>query len=370
MNKKSLAVVILLSLTCFGSVIAFNEYKQSMIENALKNRPEQSSPVVSEILKYQDYTPFIETIGFVKPEKGVDVNNESAGVVTKILFNSGDIVKKGQILIELDNSVETAKLESLQAKLPAAKSQYEGDLKLYKNKTIAKRALDKSEADYQSLIAEIASLNATIDKKIITAPFDGMTGLIRVQLGEFLNVGSNITRLENMNQMKMNFSVSQKYFNQINLKQKVFVTVEANKDAVYTGEISAIEPTINPNTGLFEIEVLIPNKDHSLRTGMYATVRIKEDTLKEQLIIPQTAIQYALYGESVFVVYKDKEGKERVKQQFVKTGKRINNDVIITEGLNAGDQVVTNGQVRLNNNSLVHESNDKTLSVIPEMKKL
>ena len=370
MKKKSLAIVILLSVGCFGTVITFNHYKQTMIENAIKNMPESSSPVITEIIKNSNYTPYLETIGFVRPEKGVNINNEVPGVVTNINFKSGDIVKKGQLLISLDHSVETANLKSFQAKLSAAKSKYEGDLILLKNKTIAKRDVEKSESEYISLLAEIESVKATIAKKEILAPFDGITGLIKIQIGEYLNVGSDITRLENIKKMKMNFSISQKYFQKIKLGQTVVLSVEANPNTIYNGAISAIEPTINQSTGLFDLEVLIPNKDHSLRTGMYATIQIRENELKEQIIIPQTAIQYALYGESVYVVYKDDKNNDRVKQVFIKTGKRFDNNVIVTDGLNIGDRVVIQGQIRLSNNSLIHESNDDTLLVIPKMNKL
>lgn len=364
MKIKSLALVILISLGAFGSVIAFNEYKKIKISEYMSNIPEASMPVVSKKISLENYLPKIEVIGFITPEKGVEIGNEISGIVRSINFKSGDFVEKGDSLIELDTAIEDAQLYSAQARLPAVKNKYNSDLKLFKNKTIPKITLDESEAAYYSLLAEIEGLKSRINLKKINAPFSGQTGINHIQIGQFLNAGEDIVRLENLENMKVLVSVPQKYYNSITKDQIVSIKVEAQKDKSFEGKVLAKEPIVDQNTGLFEVEIFIPNNERLLRAGMFSKVSINQEELKDQIVIPQTAIQYALYGESVYVIQKDENGKERANQVFVKTGERFEDQVIIEDGLKEGDIIVTNGQLKLSNGVLVHESEDKTLENI------
>lgn len=361
MNKKSLFGVVVLSTALFGTVIGFNHIKAVKTNEFLKNMPEASMPIVSDVVKTSSYTPQIKTIGFIAPDKGVNVNNELTGTIQEIHFESGDFVKQGQLLLSQDASYEIAQLESIKVKIPAAKAKYERYKGLFKTGSVSKEAYDEAEATYLALVAEKNSIEAKINLKRIKAPFDGFTGLRSVQLGEYLKAGSNIVRLENFDLMTVKVAVPQRYFRSVKEKQHVEIKVESNANTIYSGYISAIAPAVNPETGLFSVEISIPNESKELRSGMYAYVTIDLERLDNKIIIPQTSIQYALYGESVYVVEKDEDGKDRAKQIFVETGERIDGNVIITKGLKEGDKVITNGQLRLSNSTLVHEVDDTTL---------
>lgn len=361
MNKKSLFGVVVLSTALFGTVIGFNHIKAVKTAEYLNNMPEASMPIVSSVVKYSSYTPQINTIGFIAPDKGVNVNNESAGTIQEIHFESGDFIKKGEVLLVQDASYEIAQLDSIEVKIPAAKARYERYKGLFETGSVSKEAYDEAEATYLTLVAEKNSVEAKINLKRIKAPFDGFTGLRNVQLGEYLQAGSNIVRLENLDLMTVKIAVPQRYFRSIKENQHVSIKVESNADTQYSGYISAIAPAINTDTGLFSVEISIPNESKELRSGMYAYVTIDLEEIHNQIIVPQTSIQYALYGESVYVVKKDENGKDRAEQVFVETGERIKDNVIIKKGLNEGDKVVTNGQLRLSNSTLVHEVDDVTL---------
>ncbi len=360
-SKKSYFIVSAIAISMFGSVIGFNEYKNTKIKEFIENRPEASMPIVSAIIKYDSYSPEIRTIGFIAPDKGVNVNNELTGTIENIYFNSGDYVNKGDVLLKLDTAYEEAQIKSLKAKIPATKSKYERYGDLIKKGSISRESYDEAEANYLSMLGDLDTIETKVEQKTIKAPFSGFTGLRNVQLGEFLSTGSTIVRLENLNLMKLKIAVSQKYFHEIKEKQKVKINVSSKEKITYEGYILAISPVVNPSTGLFNIEVAIPNENKELRSGMYAKVAIELAKENNQIIVPQTSIQYALYGESLYVVEKSKDGKERAKQVFVKTGHRINDNVIIEDGVKLGDKIVTNGQLRLSNGVLVHEVKDDSL---------
>ncbi len=361
-NKKSYFIVSAISIAMFGSVIGFNEFKNNKIEEFMENRPEASMPVISSVLDYDSYLPKINAIGFITPDKGVNVNNELTGKINNILFDSGDYVEKDQILLILDTSYEKAQIKSLKVKLPSMKSKYERHAQLVKKGAISKELYDETEAEYLSLLGDIDTIEAKIEQKIVKAPFDGYTGIRSIQLGEYLQSGTTIVRLEDLNLMKVNISISQKHLHEIKENQNVTINVSSKDDFIYNGFVSAISPVVSPSTGLFKVEVSIPNENQELRSGMYASVNIKLEEKENQLIVPQTSIQYALYGESLYVIEKDKEGKERAKQKFVETGHRFDQYVVINDGVEKGERIITNGQLRLSNDVLVHEVKDDSLN--------
>ena len=361
MKIKSFLVVGTLSTLLFGTVLGFNYYKEGKIKEALANLPEISVPVTTEIIKYKNYIPKVEGVGFIVSGKAVNISNELSGKIVEINFESGQNVKEGDSLLKLDTKLEVAELKKTEARMPAVKSKYDRYNYLIKNKSISKEDLEESRSEYLSLVAEIETLKAKIDLKNITAPFDGIVGIRHVNLGEYLSTGSDIVRLENIDVMSVKIAISQKNYLDVKIGQKVKVLPESINNKIYEGKVSAISPVINPNTGLFEMEITIPNDSKILRTGMYSTVIIDITEKENQIIIPQTSIKYALYGQSVFVVNKSEKEELRVEQKFVKTDELIDDDIVILEGLSLGDRVVTNGQLKLNNGSLIFESEDKTL---------
>ncbi|SGZ05356.1 Membrane-fusion protein [Moritella viscosa] len=358
--------MLLIALALFGSVISMNLYKQKMIAEFMANRPEPEFPVTVVDTKTADWIPTIQAIGFIEPNQGVDIANEVAGKIDSITFDSGTKVTKGQPLVSLDSEVEKANLKSSQARLNAAKSKFLRYEALYKKNAVSKEALDESEASYSSLLADIESQKATIARRQITAPFDGEVGLRNVFLGEFLSAGTSIVRLEDTSVMRLRFTVPQTQISQVYLGQEVEIFVDAYPETAFSGKISAIEPAVNFQSGLIQIQADIPNNESQLRSGMFARANVILPTIKDQITVPQTAITFTLYGDNIYLVREDENGDLRVTQSVVKVGERIDAIAHILEGIKAGDKVVTSGQVRLSNNAKVRIIENETLQVPAE----
>lgn len=369
--KKWMAIMLLIAIALFGSVIGFNLFKQKMIAQYMANRPEPEFPVTAMVTKAQDWVPTIEAIGFIEPNQGVTLSTELAGTIDAITFESGKPVKADQLLLSLDSTVERANLRASQAKLPAAKAKFDRFQNLYKTSSISKEQLDEAEAAYRSLEADIESLKATIARREVRAPFSGVVGLRNVFLGQYLQPGTDIVRLEDTSMMRLRFTVPQTDISKIKLGQTIKINVDAYPQTQFDGHITAIEPAVNFQSGLIQVQADIPNNDGQLRSGMFARASIILPTVKDQIVIPQTAISFTLYGQNVYVLKEgeetDKEGNKvkvlRAKQVVVKAGERRGNDVHVLSGIQAGDQIVLSGQVRLSNDTKVHVVENDALAV-------
>lgn len=369
--KKWMAIMLLIAIALFGSVIGFNVFKQKMIADYLANRPEPEFPVTSMVTKAQNWVPTIEAIGFIEPNQGVTLSTELAGTIDAISFESGKPVKADQLLLSLDSSVEKANLRASQAKLPAAKAKFDRFQNLYKTSSISKEQLDEAEAAYRSLEADIESLKATIARREVRAPFSGMVGLRNVFLGQYLQPGTDIVRLEDTSVMRLRFTVPQTDISKITLGQPIEIKVDAYPQTRFDGHISAIEPAVNFQSGLIQVQADIPNNDGQLRSGMFARASIILPTVKDQIVIPQTAISFTLYGQNIYVIKEseetDKDGNKvkvkRAKQVVVKAGERRGNEVHVLSGIQAGDEIVLSGQVRLSNDTRVRVVQNDALAV-------
>ncbi|EGQ7834141.1 efflux RND transporter periplasmic adaptor subunit [Vibrio vulnificus] len=350
--KKWTFFMLLIAILLFGSVIGFNLFKQKKIAEYMANRPEPEFPVTVTEVKPVDWVPVIEAIGFIEPNQGVTIANETSGVIKQIRFESGTQVKEGQPLVLLDSDVEKANLKSSEAKLPAAEAKYKRYQGLFKKGSISKEAYDEAEANYYSLKADIESLKASIARREIKAPFSGVIGIRNVYLGQYLQAGSDIVRLEDTSVMRLRFTVPQNDISRINLGQEVDIFVDAYPQNPFKGSITAIEPAVNIQSGLIQVQADIPNSDGKLRSGMFARANIILPKLEDQVTLPQTAITFTLYGDNVYILT-EKDGVQRVKQHVVKVGERTGNIAHILDGVKVGDQVVTSGQVRLSNDAKV-----------------
>ncbi|EKO3488594.1 efflux RND transporter periplasmic adaptor subunit [Vibrio fluvialis] len=350
--KKWTFFMILIVILLFGSVIGFNLFKQKKIAEYMANRPEAEFPVTVTEVKPVDWVPVIEAIGFIEPNQGVTLTTETSGVIDKIAFESGAQVQQDQPLVLLDSEVEKANLKSSQARLPAAKAKYERYKGLYTKGSISKESFDEAEANYYSLSADIESLKASIARREIKAPFAGVVGIRNVYLGQYLQPGTDIVRLEDTSVMRLRFTVPQTDISRISIGQEVDIAVDAYPQTTFRGSITAIEPAVSVQSGLIQVQADIPNSDGKLRSGMFARANIILPKLDNQVTLPQTAITFTLYGNNVFVVTED-EGVQRVQQHVVKVGERTEDIAHILDGVKPGDMVVTSGQVRLSNGAKV-----------------
>lgn len=355
--KKWIASAIVLAILIFGSVVAFNIMKAAKVKTFLANRPIPEFPVTSISIKLEDWAPHLPAIGFIEPIQGVNIANEVAGKIIKINFDSGQKLKAGDPLIYLDSDVEQANLKAAKGRMPAVERNYKRMSSLFTKGSVSQGKVDDAEAEFLALQGQIESYQATISRRIIRAPFDGIAGLKNVFLGDYLKAGADIVRLEDVSKMRIRFTIPQNDLNKIEIGQAMNISVDAEPDSAFTGTISAIEPAVNYQSGVIQVQADIPNKAQKLRSGMFAKAHIILPTLQAQVVIPETAINYTLYGETVYLLTEQKKSDAtpflQADQRIVKLGKSKEGAIHVLEGLTAGDVIVTSGQVRLSNGAHV-----------------
>lgn len=321
--------------------------------------PVTISSVVAKRSIWQNYFTAIGTLTAVN---GVDITSEVAGIVKEIHFTSGQFVQKGSVLIILDNRVEQANLKDNQAKLKLAEINYERDKKLFQKNVVARAAFDTTTAQLEEAQAGVEGMLARIDQKTIEAPFDGKLGIRLVDLGQYVSPGTAMVTLQSLNPLYVQFSLPEQYLNQLYISQPVDISVNLGAGITAHGTITAINAKVDQNTRNVLVEATIPNDKLELFPGMFASVKVWTPQKNNVISLPQTAIAYSLYGDYVFLMKPDDNSKKekpiyRVTRQYVSLGERRGDEVIITKGLNAGDQVVSLGQLKLQNNARVVVNN-------------
>ncbi|MGA9854368.1 MAG: efflux RND transporter periplasmic adaptor subunit [Gammaproteobacteria bacterium] len=322
----------------------------------------QEVVVSDEAAKLESWQPYFSSVGNLVPVQGVQVTNQLIGNVTGIYFKSGTDVERGQLLVQLDDSSERAQLIGLRAQLQLAQVSYERAQKLIQQHLIAKSDLDTAKSNLEQAKSNLLNDQASIDKLAIRAPFSGHIGIRNVNLGQYLPVGSNIASLQSLDTLFAQFSLPEQDLAGLAKGQKVDVNVDAYPGKTFSGKITAIDSDVDPNTHNVAAQATIQNPGHLLRAGMFANVQVYYGKAAPLVTVPNTAVDYSLYGSSVFIVKqdgKDADGKPilKVSQQFVTTGQQRDGRVAITKGLQAGDVVVTSGQQKLQNGMQVDINN-------------
>ncbi|MGE0152731.1 MAG: efflux RND transporter periplasmic adaptor subunit [Reyranellaceae bacterium] len=329
-------------------------------------------PVAATTIQERSWVSTVPAIGLLESVRGVDVSAATAGLVSEISFESGATVKAGDALVELDTSVERAELRSSEADLPRLQAEYDRQRDLAARGFAAQAKLQEARANYEAQLARIAALRALIERRVINAPFDGVLGIRLVDKGQYLQPGTRIANLQDLSAMRVRFIVAQRDLAKIEVGQELRVTVDAYPEQTFAGTITAIEPQVNVQSGVVEVQAEIPNADSRLRPGMFAKLEIVLPGQSSVLAVPSHAISYNLYGESLYVVRDGKAGADgkptlTVERVTVKTGEQQDGMVVILEGLKPGDRVVTLGQLRLQNGSAVTLIEDAAMPARPTL---
>jgi membrane fusion protein (multidrug efflux system) len=349
----------------FGGIFGFQAFKAVMIRKfitAASNPPQTISAAKAATSEWQ---PRIEAIGSLRAVKGADLSLEVSGVVESISFNSGDDIEEGAPLIKLRTADDVARLRSLQAMAELSDLTYERDQKQFKMQAVSQATLDTDAANLKNAQAQVAQQQAILDKKFLRAPFAGHLGIRAVDLGQYLGPGTVIVTLQALDPIFVDFFVPQQSVDQMRLEQSVAVKVDAFKDRTFVGEISAINPKVDTGSRNVQVRATLKNPDHKLLPGMYATVDITTGSPKNYVTLPQTAITYNPYGDTVYVVENkgvDADGKPQLiaRQTFVTIGPTRGDQVAVLKGVEDGDMIVTAGQIKLHNGSVVLIDNTVT----------
>lgn len=345
MIKRLLFVVVLL-LVVFGAVFG---WKYHQIQQGMASRkPPPPAVVAMTEVREETWESHLSAVGSLVAAAGIDVTNEVPGKVSALRFESGALAKEGQLLIELDASADLAELEGLLAAQRLARVKYQRLAELLPTKSASKADYDEAKAMFDVAEAAAEAKRAVIAKKKVLAPFGGRLGIRKVDLGQYLAPGSAIVPLEALNPIYADFSLPERYLAMLAVGQQVFVGVQAYPGETFEGRITALNPGIEEGTRSLKVRAVLDNPQERLRPGMFAEVRVRLSADSRVLTIPDTAITYAPYGDSVFALVQGEQGLT-VQRKQVETGETRQGRVAIVSGLAQGDRVVSAGQVKLRN---------------------
>lgn len=411
--KKRMTIMITALAVVFGGIIGFNLFKGFMIKRFFASYEPPAVSVSSVSAVKKNWEPRIAAVGNFSAINGVEVNSQATGNVTKIHFESGQYLEKDSPLIDIDDSVEQAILKSNQAELALRELNYKRQADLFKRGATSSSNVDEATSSLEQARANVEHTQAQIKHKHITAPFSGRLGIRQVNLGQYVSPGqTTIVTLQSLDPLYLQFYLPEQMLKRLQINQKIQFSVEEFPDLFFTGKITAINSKVDTNTHNVLVQATLPNcptealinpahsslikvrkeKDSTKNIvecnsalnaqfhttqfafipGMFASIAVEQPPIPDVTVLPSTSISYSLYGNSVFIIEKDKEGRKdqhdqeilRVKRVFVSTGEQEGNYTVIKKGVEPGQQVVSSGELKLQNGTRVAINNSIELKDI------
>jgi len=313
-----------------------------------------ATTVTSAEVKEEDWVPTLSSVGSVSAVQGAVISAELAGIVSEISFENGAEAKKGDVLMKLDTSQEEALLRSAAAEAQLARTDLERSRDLAMKKVVSSAELDSAQSKFTRLNAVVDQMRSNIAKKTVIAPFDGQLGIRQVNVGQMINAGQQVIALTSLDSVYVDFALPEQHLSKLTKDLEVRVRVDALPGREFKGKLTAINSMLDPVTRNVPLQATLENTDHALHPGMFAKVDVVLPVKESVLAIPATAISYAPYGDSVFVIEKKKDAKsgresQVLRQQFVRTGETRGDFVTVTNGLKAGEVIVSSGVFKLRN---------------------
>jgi membrane fusion protein (multidrug efflux system) len=351
-------IMLVIVGTIVGGVVGFQAFKNKMIAQAIKGQGNPPQTVSTTVAQETTWQQTVEALGSFIASEQASLSAEVSGLVTAIHFDSGQKVRAGQRLVELNSAPLRAQLAQLEAQAGLAALNLRRDEAQLRVNAISRSVVDNDRATLKSARAQVVAQKALIAQKTIIAPFDGKLGIRQVNLGQYLAAGSPVVTLQKLDPMEVDFTVPQ---NRIDLV-KVGVTVKAETSSVpgqtFDAIVTAIEPQVDPATRSLKVRARVANPDNVLLPGVFAVVHVTEGAPRQYVTLPNAAVAYNAYGATVFIVKQDGKSadgkpKQTVEQRFVTTGPTRGDQVAIVKGVNAGETVVSGGQLKLRNGSTV-----------------
>lgn len=354
--KKRMAIMLILCLIVFGGLVGFYFFKQAFMKKIFAKFANPSATVTTAVVKMGDWQPYLQAVGTLHASKTVDLLPQSGGEITGIYFTSGQMVRKGQLLISLDNSSQLAQLHADMAQLKLKQLTYARNLRLFKQKAISSAELDSAKYMLQAQLAAVASDKALLNKLQMRAPFSGKLGISTATVGQYVApppAGSKVVTLSAIDPVTVQFEMPQQALPNLHIGQAIELRVDAFPGKVFAGKIDAMNPGVDATSRTLLIQAAVDNRSRQLVPGMFTNIRIMLPVQHNVVNVLQTAIVYSLYGDSVYVVNKDKT----VTQRFVTVGQAHGIEMVIKKGLKAGETVVTSGQLKLHNGMKITVNN-------------
>jgi len=378
MIKRFIIAFILLVLVG-GGLIGFNMFRDRAIQEFFANMPVQPATVSTVTVEPGDWTPSIQAIGTVSATNGVDLTVETTGIVSEIQFDANDRVEQNGLLVQLDDAIQRADLAAAEAQAALDRTNLQRAIELQRRAVGTEVNVESARAAADASAAAVEKAQASLDQKQLRAPFAGVIGIPQVVIGQYVSPGDIITTLQDLDVLRVDFSVPEQELGLLKIGQPVRLSA-SDENLTFTGAIRGIDPKIDPASRLVNVRAEVANPEGRLTPGQFVEVRVELPAESDVLALPQTAVVTSLYGDYVFVVRpaQDQGGEATgaqsetssanaatpaqaqeadqpaepqhvVNQVFVKLGRRSGGRVEIVEGLSAGDQVVSAGQNRLTN---------------------
>ena len=356
-------MVLMLTLTLlFVGALGFVKFKQ--IQTAIAQGAAFQPPpeAVTTIVAAQEQWPStLNVIGTIAAVRGVTVSADLSGIVDQILCQSGDAVREGQVLVVLDTRQEQAQMAAAEAQRVLARLNFKRMQNLLDEKVISKAEFDASDATSRETEARVNEIRAAIERKTIRAPFTGVLGIRQVNKGQYLAGGDPVVPLQSLNPIYVNFGVPQQTIAQVHAGTSVRVTTENLANLAFNGRVTAVDSVVDETTRNIQVQATLANADGKLRPGMFVQAEMALGASQDVIAIPGSAISYAPYGNSVFVVSDMKNDKGQpyrgVRQQIVTLGPARGDQIAVLSGLKAGDEIVTSGLFKLRNGAAVLVNN-------------
>ncbi len=348
---KRFVIVFLILAVIFGGIFGYKAYKGYETEQMMKTRKYPPASVTVAVSKIGNWQPYIHTIGNVTAVNSVNVTTQIAGQVNGIYFKSGEFVRKNQILVTLDDSLQLAQFKLYKSQFIVNKFNYLQYKKAYKKNAVSKASYIQMLSTLKQNEAEISQTEVTIGYMTIRAPFSGIVGIrgsSSVNLGQYIQPGVSIIPLYSINPIYVDFTMPQNDLHSLKIGQKVLIGLNSYQGKVFIGRIKAISIDVNTVSRNITVRVIVNNGNMILRPGMFVTGRVFLPVIHNVVTVPATALTYNPYGDFVYVVVKE-NGVSYVKTDYVTAGEQRNGVVIVSKGLKPGVTVVTAGQVKLRN---------------------
>ena len=356
-------IVGLLLALLVGGLVWFNGFRAQMIKQFLSNKPPPATVSVAEAIS-EVIPNLLTAVGDLAAVHQVNVTSDVSGRITDIMFTAGSTVKAGSPLVQLFDGPEQADLASFKAQATVAQLSLDRAKQLASRQFGPQATVDTTQAAFDQANAGIAKTEAIISQKLVRAPFDGELGVRKVEVGQFLTAGTQIVSLTDLSQLYANFTVTEKDSGALKVGQTVRIAVDAYPGRKFEGKITTIEPQIATDTRNIRVQATIANPDRILKPGMFATTTVVLPEKPAVVTVPETSVDYTLYGDSVYLLTEKKaeDGKTSLTavRTFVKAGNRINGRAEILTGLKPGDRVVAVGQLKLQSGAAVAISTDPT----------
>jgi membrane fusion protein (multidrug efflux system) len=358
-KRMVLMLVVMLGLL---STLGFVKFRQ--IETAVQAASHFQMPpeaVTSIVVHQEQWLATMGVIGTMEAVHGVTVSADLPGTVEKISFESGQAVHAGDVLVELDTRQERAQLAALEAQRDLARTNFRRMQQLLDAGVISRADFDAAAAQQKQTEANVAETRATIERKTIRAPFTGILGIRKVNLGQYLAAGNAVVPLQSLNPIYVDFGVPQQQTGQVRVGNTLHVTSQDLGGRSFTGRVTALDSVVDEATRNIQVQATLSNPEGKLKPGMFVQVELGFGVSRQVITLPASAISYAPYGDSVYVItdLQDKNGQtyRGVRQQFVKVDGSRGDQVAIVSGLNPGDEVVTSGVFKLRNGAAVRVNN-------------